>query len=110
MQNSNVLSSEVRQASLTVAKRGDVLIAALDKIPAEAIISVVDLVADVVRANKTMEGRSQEFEQTLVVLREKNMDRKERMATLSSLLRNLNLNDDAQMKLVDSICRIAEGI
>ena len=51
------IPAELKPASLTVAKRGDVITAALDKIPAEAIITVVDLIADVVRANKTMEGR-----------------------------------------------------
>jgi len=81
----------------------------LEKIPAEAVIKVVDLIVDVVRANKVMEGREQEFQHTIIKLRETNLDRKERMGMLANLLRELDLKEDAQMRLVEGICRIAEG-
>ena len=58
---------------------------------------------------KQWKDAAEEFEQTLYMLREKNMDRKERMTALSGLLRDLNLTENAQMQLVESICRIAEG-
>lgn len=95
--------------TLTVAKSGHVVTAVLEKIPTEAIVKVVDLVADVARASKTIEGRSQEFEYTLTMLREGNLDRRERMSMLSNLLTQMDLNEEAQMRLVDSICKIAEG-
>jgi hypothetical protein len=95
--------------SLTVAKSGNMVTAALEKVPVEAVIKVVDLVADVVRANKIMQGRGQEFEHTLALLREGNMDRKERMSMLSHLLMQIQLSEEAQMRLVEGICKIAEG-
>ena len=96
-------------STLTVSKSGHMVTAVLEKIPTEAILKVVDLVADVARANKTIEGKSQEFEHTLTMLREGNLDRRERMSMLSNLLTQMDLNEEAQMRLVDSICRIAEG-
>lgn len=95
--------------SLTVTQKGQVVAAALEKIPVEAVVKVIDLIADVVRADKTMQGRSQEFEHKLTLLREGNMDRRERMSMLSNLLLQIDLTEEAQMRLVDSICKIAEG-
>jgi hypothetical protein len=96
--------------TLTVAKRGQVVSAALEKVPVEAVMRVVDLVADIVKANKIMEGRSQEFEHKLTLLREGNLDRKERMSMLSNLLLQLEFSEETQIRLVESICRIAEGV
>ena len=62
--------------SLRVAKSGNMVTAALEKVPVEAVIKVVDLVADVIRANKIMESRGQEFEHKFTLLREGNLDRK----------------------------------
>jgi len=95
--------------SITLSKSGEVVRAALEKVPVEAVTKVIDLVADVVRANKMMEGKEQEFEHKLTLLREGNLDRKERMSVLSNLLMQIQLSEEAQMRLVDSICKIAEG-
>ncbi len=103
------LPAQTVDTSLKVARRGDVVIAAIEKIPPQAILSVVDIIADVARSTKAMEESRLDFEQTLTTLREKHMDRKERMAMLAGLLRELNLAEKAQAQLVESICRIAEG-
>jgi hypothetical protein len=95
--------------SLIVARNGNVLTAALEKVPVEAVIKVVDLVAEVVKANKVMESKGQEFEHQFTLLREGNMDRKDRMSMLSHLLMQIEFSEAAQMRLVESICRIAEG-
>jgi hypothetical protein len=95
---------------VTVPGKGDSLSVVLEKVPAEAVMSIVDLVVGVVRANKIMEGREQEFQHTVAKLRETNLDRKERMAMLAGLLRELDLKEEPQLRLIESICRIAEGV
>ena len=81
----------------------------LDKVPPEAIVKAVEIVADVLRANKVMEARDQEFEHELTILQEGNLDRKERLRLLIDLVARTSLPDDAQSRIIDSICNIAEG-
>lgn len=103
------LPVETPGTSVRVSRSGNMVVAALEKLPAEAIITVVDLVADVIRANKIMESRDQEFEHKFSLLREGNLDRKQRMSMLSDLLLQIEFSEEAQMRLVNSICKIAEG-
>lgn len=81
----------------------------LDRVPPEAITKAVDIIADVVRANKVIEAREQEFEHELSMLREINLDRKDRLRMLIDLMARISLTDDAQSRIVDSVCKIAEG-
>ena len=77
----------------------------LNRLPPEAIISIVKTVGDLLK-------KSQEdikFEKQLKMIREKNLDRIERLNLLIELLFHKELNEDLQLKLIDSICKIAEG-
>jgi hypothetical protein len=92
-----------------VPSTADRFSAVFQTIPPEAITRIVDVVADVIRASKIMEAQQQRFEHDLAMLREGNMDRKERLQLLAVLLREAGLSEALQDKLVESICKIAEG-
>lgn len=81
----------------------------LDRVPPEAVTKAIEIVADVVRANKVIEARAQEFEHELSTLRESNIDRKDRMGMLIDLLGRMRLPNEVQSRVVESICKIAEG-
>lgn len=91
------------------ANNGQRAIALLEKLPPEAILKVVDVVSDVIRANKVMDGREQEFQHQLTMMREKNIDKKEKLNLLSLLLANPRLAENSLAQIVTAICNIAEG-
>lgn len=84
-------------------------LAILDKVPPDVMIKITETIFDIAKANKTMEGKQQEFEHQLTLIREGNFDRKERATMLVQLLKDMDLPEPAQIKLIDSICKIAEG-
>lgn len=86
----------------------DKLSAVLQKLPPEAFMKAIDIVTDVIRANKIMDARQQEFEHSLVTIREIHMDKKERLHLLMGILREVNLDEASQRRLVEAICKIAE--
>jgi hypothetical protein len=83
--------------------------ALFEKLPPEAIIKVVDVMADIARANKILKGNDQEFHHTLTMLREKSLDRKERLNLLSVLISNPSLSESDISTIVTTICNIAES-
>lgn len=84
--------------------------AALDvlrSLPPEAIIKVVDIIGDIVRARAAMSRKHADFLAELEILRSKSGARERALALLSDLLLNAEINDEAKMKLVDTICQFA---
>lgn len=84
--------------------------AALDvlrSLPPEAIIKVVDIIGDILRARAVLSQKHADFLGELEILRSKSGARERAMALVSDLLLNAEINDDAKMKLVDTICQLA---
>ena len=81
----------------------------LDKLPPEAVFKVVDTVCDIIKANKSMDSKDQEFEQRLAIMRETNSNSKDNMKLLMALIFKSELSEDIIGKIVTSICNIAEG-
>lgn len=92
-----------------LAKSNSVSKKLLEKLPPEAILEVAKTASEVLKANKVMEGREQEFSHKIELVKEKNSDRKERINILSSILNNPEVPKDSKSEIVRSICRIAEG-
>lgn len=92
-----------------LAQTGQAVMALVEKLPPEAIIKVADVIADIARANKILEGKDQEFQQNLIMLKEKNLDRKDRLNLLGTILSNPRLSEKVISQIVTSICNIAEG-
>ena len=84
-------------------------LAILDKLPFDVMIKITESVFDIAKAHKIMEGKQQEFEYTLTLIREGNFDRKERANMLIQLLKDSNFPESTQTRLIDSICNIVEG-
>lgn len=99
---------QIIQPAGSASNRTAVALSLLEKLPPEAVITIVEVFADVVRANKTMEGKDQEFQHQLVMLREKNLSRKESLALLSTLLSHPQLSQEDISIVVTAICNIAE--
>ena len=84
--------------------------AALDlvqRLPPEAIIEIVQIVGDIVRARAVLSTKHAEFLHEMQRFREANENRERLMTTLSALLLDADLSDEAKLKLVDTICQLA---
>lgn len=99
----------INQPSSYLARSGQIAMTLVEKLPPEAILKIVDVIADIARANKILEGNDQEFRQNLTMLREKHLDRKDRMSLLNIILSNPQLSEKDISQIVTSICNIAEG-
>lgn len=76
-------------------------------LPPEAIVSVVNIIGDVLRARTAMSQKHAELLGELEILRTQSDDRERVMTLVSSVLLDAEINDDAKMKLVDTICQLA---
>jgi hypothetical protein len=81
----------------------------LDKLPADAIINVVNVVGEVFKANKLMEIKDQEFQNQIQIIQSQNTDRNERLKLLMEFISNPKLPETSVSQIVSSICKIAEG-
>lgn len=79
----------------------------LRALPPEAIVKAVEVIGDVIRARTALSARNAEFLAELEVLRTKSADRERVMTLVSNLLLGAVINDEAKMKLVDTICQLA---
>jgi hypothetical protein len=64
--------TSINRPSSYLAQSGQVAMTLVEKLPPEAIIKIVDIIADIAHANKILEGNDQAFQQNLTMLREKN--------------------------------------
>ena len=76
-------------------------------LPPEAIVKVVDIVGDIIRTKATLTLKHADFVNDMSRIRETNTGRERLMATLSSLLTGAEINDEAKLRLVDTICTLA---
>ena len=81
----------------------------LDKLPADAIINVVNVVGEVIKANKLMEIKDQEFQNQIQIIQSQNTDRNERLRLLMEFIANPKMPETSVSQIVSSICKIAEG-
>ncbi|MCK6627205.1 MAG: hypothetical protein L6R45_18775 [Anaerolineae bacterium] len=99
----------INRPSSYLTQSGQVAMTLVEKLPPEAIIKIVDIIGDIAHANKILEGNDQAFQQNLTMLREKNLDRKDRLDLLSAILSSPQLSEKDISQIVTSICNIAEG-
>lgn len=76
-------------------------------LPPEAIVSVVNIVGDVLRARAAMSQKHADLLGELEILRTHSDDRERVMTLVSNVLLDAEINDEAKMKLVDTICQLA---
>lgn len=81
----------------------------LQKLPPEVITKVLETVNEVINANKLMQVKDQEFQNTLYYFREKSLDKKEKIQMLKEIISNPNVPEDSVAQIVSSICKIAEN-
>jgi hypothetical protein len=79
----------------------------LKSLPPEAIVKVVDIVGDVVRARVTFAQKHADFLHEIDLMRQTAGNRERVLSMVSTLLLSAEINDDAKMKLVDTICQLA---
>ena len=89
------------------ASRANVALEVLRSIPPEAIVNVVNIVGDVLRARSVMTQKTADLLGELEILRHHSEDRERAMALVSNVLVDAEINDEAKMKLVDTICQLA---
>ena len=80
----------------------------LANVPPQVFLEIIETFSHTIKANKIMEGRQQEFEHQLTLIKETNLDTKERINMLVQLLQSQDFPEKAQMTLVETICKIAE--
>jgi hypothetical protein len=79
----------------------------LRALPPEAVANVVNIVGDVLRARATLIQKNADFLAELELLRANSADRERVMTLVSTVLFDAEINDEAKMKLVDTICQLA---
>jgi len=79
----------------------------IQSLPPDAILKVIDVIGDVVRTRASMAEKHAGFLREMATLREKDGARERVMRMVADLLLNAEVNDEAKMRLVDTICQIA---
>ena len=77
------------------------------RLPPEAIIKVIEIVGDIIRTTSTITIKHADFINDMNRTRETNAGRERLMTTLSSLLTGAEINEEAKLRLVDTICTLA---
>lgn len=91
----------------TAAPSGKAALDVLRALPPEAVVKVVDIIGDVVRSRARLAEKHDDFLRDMAKMRETNDSRTRVMSTLSALLLDAELNDDAKLRLVNAICELA---
>jgi len=94
-------------SSGTLSNKLTVVTDVVKGLPPEAIVKVVDIVGDIIRTKATLTLKHADFMNEMNRMRETNAGRERLMTTLSSLLIGPEINDEAKMRLVDTICTLA---
>ncbi len=89
------------------AGQAGVALDVLRALPPEAIVNVVNIVGDVLHARTTLTQKNADFLAELEILRANSADRERVMTLVSNVLLDAEINDEAKMKLVDTICQLA---
>lgn len=89
------------------AGKAGVALDVIRALPPEAIVNVVNIVGDVLRARATLNQKNADLMAELEVLRANSEDRERVMTLVSNVLLDAEINDEAKMKLVDTICQLA---
>ena len=76
-------------------------------LPPEAIAKVVDIIAEVIATRASLAAKHADFVHEITRLREASAGRERLLGVLSGLLLDAELNDDAKLRLVDTICALA---
>ena len=87
--------------------QANVALDVLRSLPPEAIVNVVNIVGDVLRARATLNQKNADLFAELEILRNNSADRERVMTLVSNVLLDAEINDEAKMKLVDTICQLA---
>ena len=98
---------EVVTPQNAAAGRANVALDVLHSLPPEAIVNVVNIVGDVLHARSVMTQKNADLLGELEILRHHSSDRERVMALVSNVLLDAEINDEAKMKLVDTICQLA---
>lgn len=76
-------------------------------LPPEAIVKVVDIIGEVVATRASLALKHADFVQEMTRLRETSAGRERVLGMLSMLLLDAEVNDEAKLRLVDTICALA---
>ena len=94
-----------------IAKRGSQVLSRagsfLDRLPPEAILNVIDVVGDFVKLSGQLKREDQAFVYELKRLQEDNASVEKRLGFLKDSLVNVELSEELQARLVDTICTLA---
>lgn len=100
-------AQEVGALQTPKAGKAGVALDVIRALPPEAIVNVVNIVGDVLRARATVTQKNADLMAELELLRANSADRERVMTLVSSVLMDAEINDEAKMKLVDTICQLA---
>jgi len=79
----------------------------VNSLPPEAIVKVFEIVGDIITTKATLKLKHADFVNEMSLMRETNSGREKLMTTLSSLLTGAEINDEAKLRLVETICTLA---
>jgi predicted house-cleaning NTP pyrophosphatase (Maf/HAM1 superfamily) len=79
----------------------------VQKLPPEALVTVADIIRDVVRTSAALAEKHADFMHEMEHLRELGGHRERVLSALSQLLVSVDLNDEAKLRLVEGICQVA---
>lgn len=77
------------------------------KIPAEALVKAVDLIATITLGGFQMAAERQKFERELELLRHNDVNVRERLVMLVQLVDHAKITDAARDRVVSTICDLA---